>query len=55
VPGFRRQEVVVANFVETKGFGFTLFGIAAVALLGLCTLAEALVARRRVKAAPPVF
>jgi len=47
--------MLVVNFAETNGFGFTLFGIVAVALLGLCTLAEALVAHRRAKPAPPVF
>ena len=47
--------MLVVNFAETNGFGFTLFGIVAVALLGLCTLTEALVAHRRAKPAPPVF
>ena len=40
--------MVVVNFVVEDGFGFTIYGIVAVALLGLCTLSEALVARRRV-------
>ena len=47
--------MVVVNFVVKNGFGFTLFGIVAVALLGLCILAEALVARRCAKPAPPAF
>ena len=44
--------MVLVNFGETDGFGFTLFGIVAVALLGLCTLTEALVARRAKRARP---
>jgi len=47
--------MLAVNFGETKGVGFTLFGIVPVVLLGLCTLAEALVARRRAKPAPPAF
>jgi hypothetical protein len=47
--------MVLVNFAETGGFGFTLFGIVAVALLSLCTLAEALVARRRGRPVPPAF
>lgn len=40
------------NIVFVAGL---IFGIVPVALLGLCTLAEALVARRRPKPAPPAF
>ena len=47
--------MMMVNFVVKSGFGFTIFGIVAVALLGLCTLAEALVARRCAKPAPPAF
>lgn len=39
----------VMNFVLRNRFGFTIFGIVAVAMLGLYTLAEALVARPRAK------
>ncbi|MBN2132083.1 MAG: hypothetical protein JW741_21460 [Sedimentisphaerales bacterium] len=47
--------MLAVNFAETNGFGFTILGIVALALLSLCTLAEALVARRRTKPAPPAF
>jgi len=46
--------MLAVNFAETNGFGFTPFGIVPVALLGLCTLTEALVARRA-KPARPAF
>jgi len=44
--------MLVVDFTASNGFGFTLHGIVAAALLGLCTLAEALVARRRAKPTP---
>jgi len=47
--------MVVVNFVVKNDFGFTVFDIAALALLGVCTPADALVARRRAKPAPPTF
>lgn len=47
--------MMMVNFVVKSGFGFTIFGIVGVALLALCTLAEALVARRCAKPAPPAF
>ncbi|MHC4750313.1 MAG: hypothetical protein ACYTFW_10605 [Planctomycetota bacterium] len=47
--------MVVVNFVVRNGFGFTIFSIVTVTLLGLCTLAEALVACRRSKLAPSAF
>ena len=47
--------MVVVNFTVKNGVGFTLHGIVAVAFLSLCTLAEALVARRRANPAPPTF
>ena len=47
--------MLVVNFVVKNGFGFTIFGIVAVALLGLCTLAEALVARYCAKPVLPAL
>jgi hypothetical protein len=47
--------MLVVDFTASNGFGFTIYGIIAMALLGLCTLAEALVARRRAKPAPTAF
>lgn len=43
--------MVICNFFLANGFGFTIIGLAAVALLGVCTLAEAIAARRLANAA----
>lgn len=43
--------MLVYNVFLADGFGFTLIGCAAVGLLGVCTLAEAIAARRLANAA----
>ena len=43
--------MLIYNVFLADGFGFTIIGLAAIALLGVCTLAEAITARRLANAA----